>query len=176
MKCFFLAYFVIAMSGCAFNFEVTSQRTALENQVMGTYKELDDELVLSGAVRGEGAETRPTNPALTARQNQMFNEDEIFELKSAGLLGEGTDGYLKRIDQRVQDARVPKFLLESIDQLTKQENLDRQTIWRQMIEQNKNLSASDLPNIGRSYAKIMREKAPVGHWYQDENGKWVQRN
>lgn len=166
--------FALTMGGCAFNFEVTSQRTALENQVMGAYKELDDELVLSGAVRGESP-VGELNAALKARQNQMFNTDEIAELKTAGLLGEGSDGYLKRIDRRSAGVNVPKFLLETLDQLNKQENGDRETIWRHMIAQNKNLTLKDLSNIGRSYAKIQREKASVGHWYQDESGKWVQR-
>src|SRR5690606_18823022 len=97
-----LYLFAFTLTGCAFSFDVTSQRTALENQVMGTYKELDDELVLSGAVRGNGAAVKPVSPAVQARQNQMFNADEIAELKAAGLLGEGADGYLKRIDRRSQ--------------------------------------------------------------------------
>jgi uncharacterized protein YdbL (DUF1318 family) len=170
----FLLSFLI-LNACAFNFEVTSQRTALENQVMGTYKELDDELVLSGAVRG-GAPVGEQSAAVKARQNQMFNTDEIAELKIAGLLGEGSDGYLKRIDRRSAGVNVPKFLMETLDQLNKQENSDRETIWRHMIAQNKNLTIKDLGNIGRSYARIQREKAAVGHWYQDESGKWVQRN
>lgn len=171
----FMYVFAFISTGCAFNFEVTSQRTALENQVMGSYKELDDELVLSGAVRGDGA-AQTVSPALKARQNQMFNTDEISELKDAGLLGEGADGYLKRISQRRPGIEVPRFLLETLDQLNKQENADRETIWRHMIAQNKNLSQRDLPNIGRSYAKIMREKTATGHWFQDEGGKWIQKN
>ena len=105
----------------------------------------------------------------------MFNADEIRELKDAGLLGEGSDGYLKKLSKRKADAELPGFLLESLEQLNKQENLDRAVIWRQMIEQNKNLSAKDLPDIGKSYARIMREKTLVGHWFQDESGRIIGR-
>lgn len=47
MKSLSILFACAYLSGCAFNFDVTSQRTALENQVMGSYKELEDELVMS---------------------------------------------------------------------------------------------------------------------------------
>lgn len=175
MKKLTLLFASTMLAGCAFNFDVTSQRTALENQVMGTYKELEDELVLSAAVRGETGVITADKKALRARQNQMFNADEIRELKDAGMLGEGADGYLKKISKRKTAVELPNFLLNSLDQLNRQENIDRELIWQHMIDQNKNLSSKDLANIGRSYARIMQEKNIQGHWFQDESGKWIQK-
>ena len=37
----------VAATSCSFNFELTSQRTALENQILGNYKELDDDLIVA---------------------------------------------------------------------------------------------------------------------------------
>lgn len=171
------ALFLISaiLSGCAFNFDVTSQRTALENQVMGSYKELEDELILSAAMRGDTGTAPANKKALRARQNQMFNADEIRELKDAGLLGEGSDGYLKKISMRKPGSEVPNFLLASLEKLNKQENADREVIWRHMIEDNKNLTAKNLPDIGKSYSRIMQEKTIEGHWFQNESGKWIQK-
>ncbi len=167
---------ILILQGCAFNFELTSQRTALENQVMGAYKELEDELVLSAAARGSGTVGTANKPAVIAGQNQMYNIDEIQELKNAGLFGEGVDGYIKKINRKDPAASVPKVLLDNIDALFQAENRDREVIWHHIIEENKNLSNSDLPNIRRTYAKVMQEKSLQGHWYQDESGVWVQKN
>jgi hypothetical protein len=168
------AFFLI--QGCAFNFDLTSQRTALENQVMGSYKELEDELVLSAAARGTGTAGVATNPAVRAGQNQMYNIDEIQELKNAGLFGEGSDGYVVKINRKNPSARVPQVLLDNMDALFQAENNDREVIWRYIVEENKNLSNSDLPNIRRTYAKVMQEKSLQGQWYQDDSGTWVQKN
>jgi hypothetical protein len=172
----YLLCLVLLVQGCAFNFDLTSQRTALENQVMGAYKELDDELVLSAAARSAGTASAPTKPAVIAGHNQMYNIDEIKELKDAGLLGEGQDGYIKKINRKDPGTNVPKVLLDNLDALFQAENSDREVIWRYIIEENKNLSSSDLPNIRRTYAKVMQEKSFQGHWYQDESGAWVQKN
>ena len=166
---------IFVIQGCAFNFDLTSQRTALENQVMGAYKELEDELVLSAAARGTGTAS-VAKPAVIAGQNQMYNIDEIQELKNAGLFGEGGDGYIKKISRKDPAANVPKVLLDNMDALFQAENNDREVIWRHIIEENKNLSSSDLPNIRRTYAKVMQEKSLQGQWYQDESGAWVQKN
>lgn len=166
---------IILTQGCAFNYDVTNQRTALENQVMGTYKELEDELVLSAATRGNATAGVTTKPAVTAGQNQMYNIDEIQELKNAGLFGEGSDGYIKKINRKNADTDVPKVLVDNLEALFQAENSDREVIWRHIIEENKNLSNSDLPNIRRTYAKVMQEKSSQGHWYQDESGAWVQK-
>jgi hypothetical protein len=167
---------IILIQGCAFNFDLTSQRTALENQVMGAYKELEDELVLSAAARGTGTAGVATKPAVIAGQNQMYNIDEIQELKNAGLFGEGGDGYIKKINRKSPETNVPKVLLDNMDALFQAENKDREVIWRHIIEENKNLTNSDLPNIRRTYAKVMQEKSSQGHWYQDDSGAWVQKN
>jgi len=166
----------IAVQGCAFNFELTSQRTALENQVMGAYKELEDELVLSGAARGSGSSASSSKPAVIAGQNQMYNIDEIQELKDAGLFGEGLDGYIVKINKKDPSINVPKVLLDNMETLFQGENRDREVIWRHIIEENRNLSIDDLPNIRRTYAKVMQEKSLPGHWYQDESGAWVRKN
>lgn len=164
-------------TACTFNFEVTTQRTALENQVMGSYKELEDDLVLMSAVRAPKAGvavSQNRQRALDARQNQDFNRDDLDELKSKGVVGETNDGTIVVVSKGGGSAAGgidPALVATIVDE----ENRDREVIWRRIIESNQNLSAKDLPDVRKTYAKMQREAAQPGHWYQDETGAWVQR-
>jgi hypothetical protein len=168
-------------AGCTFNFEVTSQRTALENQVMGTYKELDDDLVLVSAVRAGGQAALPeVSPskrrALDARLNQQFNRDDLDELKDKGVLGEANDGAVALLPSNLGATKaVAAGDLKLAQALVAEENRDREALWRRTIETNENLSAKDLPEIRSTYAKVQRDNAAPGQWVQDERGAWQRK-
>ena len=73
---------LLFVSGCTIQFDVTSQRTALENQILGTHKELDQDVVLISSVRAVDKDgTIKTNKfstshemAVKAKQNQSYNQ------------------------------------------------------------------------------------------------------
>jgi len=170
--------------GCTFNFDVTSQRTALENQVMGSYKELDDDLILASSVRGLSKKA-PTAPAkvsaskqraFDARQNQQFNRDDIEEFKQKQILGEAADGSVVLLPRGVAKAAqiVPKDY-KLAEKIAAEENRDRQEIWRRIIDANEHLSEKDLPNVRLTYAKMLRDTADAGAWYQDSSQIWMQK-
>lgn len=176
-------FLLSALTGCTFNFDVTSQRTALENQVMGSYKELDDDLILVSSVRGsrKPAATAQLSPekrrALDARENQEFNRDDIDELKDRQILGEAASGELALVPDhpgRTGDAVAAK-VMQLAKALVDEENRDRAVIWRRIIDANANLSANDLPDVRRTYAKLQRDQARPGQWLQDEAGVWRQK-
>src|SRR5688572_5441341 len=121
-------------SSCTFNFEVTSQRTALENQVMGTYRELEDDLVLISAVRAPkaGAAVSPHRQrALDAKQNQDFNRDDIDELKTIGVLGETAGGTVALLPPSIGKA-ADSAAARLAAQLVVEENRDREVIWKRI--------------------------------------------
>ena len=174
----------MGLAGCTFNFDVTSQRTALENQVMGTYKELDDDLILASSVRG--LKTKADAPAakvsaskksaLDARQNQLFNQDDIDELKQQQILGEANGGTVVLLPRHLVKGEAPAskdYALAA--QIAAEENRDRQAIWQRIIDSNEHLTARDLPNVKMTYAKMLRDNAAGGVWYQDDSGSWVQK-
>ena len=170
-----------SLPACTFTFDVTSQRTALENQVMGSYKELEDDLVLISAVRGRsesGAVSPMRRRALDAKQNQDFNRDDMDELKGMGLVGETTQGKVVVLPPGVA-GKAAKAADEKTSRLASQlvaeENQDREAIWQRIVESNENLSAKDLPAVRATYAKMLRENAAEGHWIQSENGSWTQK-
>lgn len=184
-RLFFFSFFLItSTSSCSLKFDLTSQRTALENQVLGSYNELDDDLVMVASVRsldpsGKKKDTDISDlqtKAIRARQNQDFNRDDIDEMKSQGLLGESSDGLLIMLPEQIAGGKtsdVEQTKLAKV--LTEEENRDRDVIWQRIIQSNENLSDKDLPEVKKTYAKMMKEKAAVGHWYQNDKGQWEQK-
>ena len=159
------------LGGCTFNFELTSQRTALENQVLGSYKELEDDVVLASSVRAPGGKklvlSASKRRAVDARQNQDFNRDDIDEMKDLELLGEANDGSLALLPKAKETKLTAQLLAE--------ENTNRAEIWNRVIDANSNLSATDLPQIRKTYAKMQRDAVAKGQWFQDNAGVWLRK-
>ena len=85
------------------NVTVVDQKTALENQILGSYEELGNEMLLLASVRSvdeEGklktvAEIPPGKmKALRAMQRQEFNRDDMQTFKKTGCAGESNPGLL----------------------------------------------------------------------------------
>lgn len=158
------------LSSCTFNFDLTSQRTALENQVLGSYKDIEDELILVSAVRGSTDSPLKENSATSARKNQDFNRDDIEELKQKQVIGETSHGEIRATNKlSSSDTSTQKLAQE----LIKEENRDRQVIWNRIISANKNLSTKDLPEVKKTYAKLIFERSPSGQLFLNENNQWV---
>jgi len=162
---------------CTFPVEVTSHRTALENQVLGSHQELDEELVLVSSVRSprdKGAEASSLGKkVLRAKQLQEFNRDDIDELKDSQVIGETNQGVLTLLPKDV--GMVHKAKPETVKLATlviEEENRSRQVIWMHRIATNDNLQDKDLPGIRRTFAKTQWDTAKAGHWFQAEDGGW----
>lgn len=167
-------------TACAFNFELTSQRTALENQVMGTYAELEDDLVLVASVRSEGiapsSAMTPKERAAFATQNRRFNQDDIDELKGMGILGEANDGRLVILPESVgQVASAKPETLQLAKILVAEDNRDREIQWQYTVSTNENLSEKDMANVRQTFAKLQRDNANAQDWLQTEDGQWVRK-
>lgn len=159
------------ISGCTFNIALTSQRTALENQIMGSYQDLDDEYILNASVRGADSNSIDKKHRM-AQQNQKFNRDDIEEFKDGSIVGEASNGNLVVLDKADKSVLKSKPYLK---QIVIEENRDRNVLWQHIIETNPNLSMQDLAKVRNSYSKLMIERARVGQWYQKEKDQWVQK-
>jgi Protein of unknown function (DUF1318) len=165
----------VMVTGCTFNFNVTGSRSALENQVMGSYKELDDDLILSSSVRGPGGSAQ-RKPAVDARLNQQFNQDDLGELADLGVVGESAVGTVVVLANKVTGStKISPAQVQLAKQLVVEENRDRAVIWQRIIAANPNLRASDLPQVQKTYAKIRRQALTPGQWYEDESGVWQKK-
>jgi len=172
------------LSGCAFNFELTSQRSALENQIMGKYEELDDDLIVAkpqkpltaGSLAKKMEHSELEKLAMLAKQNQEFNLDDIEELKDEQILGETTNGYLRLLAADIGLAKSASKEQKSLaEALVAEENHDREIIWRRAIDTDAALSDKDLPKIQRKFAEKLYAEAPAGYWFEASNKQWQQK-
>ena len=107
---------VFVLTGCGgklvdVNVTIVDQKTALENQILGSYEELSSEVLLLASVRSvdEEGKLKPTTEipkgklkALRAMQRQEFNRDDIQEFKQTLCAGEGNDGTLNFLTTHAQ--------------------------------------------------------------------------
>ena len=175
--------FLSIFAGCTIQFDVTSQRTALENQILGTHKELDQDVVLISSVRAvdkDGSIKSNTfstshEMAVKAKQNQAYNQDDIKEFKDKQYVGENNDGLLEILPPGTG-------LIESINRRDKkilkvivaEENRDRGIIWNRIITMNPELGKEHYTTVVDTFKKQNYENGNSGYWYK-RNGKWTQK-
>ena len=152
---------------------VLDRKTQLENQILGTFKRLEGELILASSVRGAGQTAKKLSPlereALEAMMTREFNRDDIEELKTRSVVGEGRDGLLATRDmpaEAMEAARVKKLVQE--------ENNARLVLMRRVIQQSPDLSAKDLPELRRIFHRLNVQTARKGDWIQRSDGAWEQ--
>jgi hypothetical protein len=161
--------------------QVVDERTALENQILGSYEELDRDLQLVASVRAvdkNGKTSARPNfsqiraQAVAARQTQRFNRDDLDELKRAGCLGEANDGKLSaRKCERAAQADVAA----RIERLVASENQARAVLLTFVLTTSPDLTQDDRAQLARAWAKMNREQAQAGLWIQDPAGAWRQK-
>lgn len=161
------------------NVTVVDQKTALENQVLGSYEELGQDVMLLASVRSVDesgklktvAEIPPGKmKAVRAKQRQEFNLDDINQFKLDGAAGEGMDGYLVFLEteKTKTDAEYKKF----VETLIAEENEDRKAIYERIVATNTAFTEGDLPKVEKISASLNRDNAKPGEKIQLENGSW----
>jgi len=176
------AVFWLAACGKLVGVDVTvvDQKTALENQILGSYEELGNEMLLLASVRSvdeEGklkttAEIPPgKKEAIRAMQRQEFNRDDIQSFKQAGIAGEGKAGLLVFFanQKTKQDPQFKSFA----QAILQEENEDRLAILKRTIATNEAFSEGDLPKVQKIFASLNRDSARSGEKIQQENGEWT---
>ena len=167
--------------------DVVSERTSLENQVLGTYNALDREMLLVASVRGVDTEGRVQTPPRQSREQQdvllamqvlSFHEDDLQAFKQLGWVGENKEGLLTIFPMTKE--KVPKERKEFADRYTEEEfksvvekmNSAREIVMRRVIALNENFTEADLPVVRSVFAKLNAENTNSGDKYQAEDGTW----
>lgn len=184
LSLFFFTGFILLFSACGklvdVNVTVIDQKTALENQILGSYEELGNEMVLLASVRSvdENGKLKPvikTPPAklkaIKAMQRMEFNRDDIQKFKGMGIAGENNDGFLNyfETEKTKKDTQFKVFSQTIINE----ENEDRKTILNRVIATNIRFSPEDLPKVKKVYANLNRDNALTGEKIQLEDGTWT---
>ncbi|MCA9454122.1 MAG: DUF1318 domain-containing protein [Nitrospiraceae bacterium] len=160
---------------------VVDERTALENQVLGTYQELNQQVMLVASVRyidpkGKLKQTQELPPGkkdvVRALQRVSFNKDDLNRYKSLGIIGENNEGGVTLLEpEKIQpDDRA------FVENLIKEENEDRLAIMSRIVETNETLTPSELPRVHKMFAALNRDKALKGERIQLDNGTWTQKD
>lgn len=158
---------------------VTGEMTALEKEVLGTYREIEQDTWMVASTRssvsGKGQQISPEKKrVLDAKRRQQFNQDDISEMKKAGLIGENNQGFLEWVDKDAlqDDSEKAQF----VSTLVNEENEDREVIIDRVIELNENLKNAVRENILAIFAEMNQNNSPVGTWIQDQIGKWMRKS
>ncbi|EFK11311.1 conserved hypothetical protein [delta proteobacterium NaphS2] len=180
-------------AGCTLakvNVDVVSERTALENQVLGSYNALSDDILLVASVRGVDPTGKIKTPprksreyqnAVTAMETLAFHEDDVDAFKRLGWVGENNLGLLTTFPMNREKApddlqafatRYPEAEFLSV---AEQVNRSREVVMMRVVETNANFTEKDLPQIRKVFAKLNREKALPGEKIQKEDGSWATR-
>ena len=159
---------------------VVDERTALENQVLGTYEELNQEVMLVASVRyidpkGKLKQTAELPPGkkevARALQRISFNKDDLNRFKALGVVGENMVGGVSLLSPDKVEASDKAFL----NNLLKEENEDRLVVMNRVVETNETLTPQDLPKVHKMFAALNRDKASKGEWIQLETKSWIQK-
>lgn len=162
------------------NVTIIDQRTALENQILGTYEEIGKDMMLLASVRSidESGKLIAVDPipthkkeAIRARQRTEFNKDDIENFKLLGCAGENNQGFLTffEIDKTREDPEFAEFAKTIIQE----ENDDRITIMKRIVMINENFNENDLPKVQKLFASLNHDNAKINEKIQMEDGTWT---
>jgi len=157
--------------------------TALENQLLGVYQDLDEDLVYASSVRGQDLSraSRLDNlrsRAMKARSLQIFNEDELSEFKDAQCVAETRTARLVGHACAMENENDASFESRRA-RLLRDENEARTRIleWAAYAVAQKrgrqNINPEELQKMRRTYSRLLREVAKRGHLFEAAKGVFV---
>lgn len=167
---------------------VVGERTALENQVLGAYNSLDQEMLLVASVRGVDPEGRLRRPppksadqrdAVQAMQVLAFHDDDVRAFKRLGWVGEDRGGLLSAFP--LERASPPEGLEEfartyqdgEFKSVVSAVNGAREVVMRRAIALNEGLSEGDLPRVREVFGRLNADNALPGDRVQAADGSWT---
>jgi uncharacterized protein YdbL (DUF1318 family) len=180
------------ISGCTLakvDVNVVSERTSLENQVLGTYNSLSEDMLLVASVRGVSPTGNIDAPprhtpeqvdATRAMETIAFHADDIETFKRFGWVGENQEGLLTtftRETPKVASEELKSFAANyseaEFQQVVKEVNLSRETLMMRVVQTNENFTIKDLPAIRKVFARINRQNSAPGSKVQEADGRWL---
>ncbi len=170
--------FLLAL-GCSIHapeVRVTGEKTALEQEVVGTYEQMEEDTWMIASTRAVEEENEikvsPEKRAvLEALQNQKYNRDDIDEFKVEGFVGENNQGFLEIRSLEKLETNPEK--MELIQTIVQEENEDRETVMERVIELNASLKKAVRDDVLSIFAKINQENSTEGTWIQEPDGSWT---
>ena len=189
LTCLAIAMILGACTLAKVDVNVVSERTSLENQVLGTYNSLSEDLLLVASVRGVSptgkiGQPKPQTPeqqdALHALETISFHADDVDSFKRLGWVGENREGTLSAFSRDIPAKTPPELKTFAagygegeFKQVVEEVNRSRETLMLRVVQTNENFTLKDLPAIRKVFSRINRQNSASGTKVQEEDGKWV---
>ncbi len=159
---------------------VTGEKTALENQILGTYQQIESDSYVIASTRAIGNSSSSSatvsdqkKQVLDAVQNRKFNKDDIDELKRDKVIGENNQGFLEILPlDRYQHDLEYKSL---VDRLVGEENRDRQVVYERVLAVNESASEAGKGKVSEIFAKLNYDNSEPGTMLQAADGSWAEK-
>jgi uncharacterized protein YdbL (DUF1318 family) len=157
---------------------ITGEKTALENQVIGTYQQIEEDVWTLTSVRSTNTTPKPKmsvekKRVLEAVQGRKFNKDDIDEFLQEGFVGENNQGLLVIRDN--ENLKKDADLKNRVTKIIENENGYRQIIMERIILLNEQAADAGEKNVSKIFAKINQDTAVSGAWIENENGQWIRK-
>ncbi len=164
----------------------TSERTSLEKQILGTYKEIrDDVWIVSSAQTVEGlkiSSTTNTNRAqelnidfkvIKALETIEYDKEKVISYKTNLLIGENNEGFLSYRENSIieKNPEMKKKLLEILSEV----NDARLVLMLEVINRNPNFTLDDLPSVKQTFRELNQQETRPGEWIQLKNNEWIKK-
>ncbi len=176
-----VALFALLLFSCSIHtpeVKFTGEKTALENQILGTYSQVKEDMWMVASVRAANPDSQVTlseekRAVLAAMQNREFNKDDIEEFKRDGALGENNKGLLelRPLERLQKDAAYRKL----VEQIVAEENRDRQIILKRISAINPAVQSASASEVETAFAQLQRDGAKPGEWLQLPSGEWSRK-
>lgn len=174
----------IACLGCGgrlvdVDLTIVGEQTALERQVLGSYRALGSDLAAYSSVRGVEPDgtlripapaTESQAAAMRAMQSRAYNRDDVDQLLAAGAIGEGRDGLL--VLRRDPPAAVGNITAEEVGRIVEEENIDRRVLIDRLGLTAPGIRPDQLAEVAWIFARLNQDAAPAGSPLQDRDGTW----
>lgn len=168
----------LAASGCvSVRPKVVSEKTQLENQILGNFDKLENDLILASSVRSmaaPGAELSPAHrEALIAVMNRQFRRDDVEELKGKKVAGESLQGTLA-LRETPETRENAVFRLQATKLVT-EENRDREIIMKRVLDMYSGLGPDDLPAVRKMMYELSVSQSFPGTPIEDAEQGWIEK-
>jgi len=177
----FLFTLAMVAFGCSVQvpeFNITGEKTTLENQVLGVYQQIESDSWVIASTRSigggqTGVISAQRKQVLDAVQNRKFNKDEIDEFKRNKVVGENNKGYLEVVptEKYNNDADYKRL----VDQVVAEENQDREVVYERIIAINQSAAEAKEEERNQIFFKLNWDNSPSGTLMQKSDGSWTEK-
>jgi len=148
------------------------KKSTLEQQFIGEYEELSDDLATVASVRAEtnGLGRNGSDPyarALQARRVQQFYKDDLDRARAAGCIGESSIGRVQPVDCG-QASSAP-----TVDRLVGLENDARKALVEYTLSRTSQPKDTERALVWQALRRVVLETVPKGTPVQNNAGAWV---